>query len=184
MRSLIPMAAVFTLLAAVGCEQPLPTAATGKEQGAVRFDVQPFNRGEGVASSVTGSGHYTTAAGYLRIFTFEVREASDGTVHGTFQLTAQGSQSPARLHGTLSCLSVVGQEAWIGGVYEHASNPALVGRGFWFYVRDNGEGQGDAPDLVRRHVRSGNADDCALRMDPGTEYLFPIEAGNVQVHGQ
>lgn len=184
MRSLIPIAAGLALFAAAGCDQPLPTAATGQEQSAGRFDVQPFDGGEGGTSSVTGSGHYTTSAGALRIFTFEVREESDGAVHGTFQLTGRSSQPPARLHGTLTCLSVVGQEAWIGGVYEHTSNPALVGTGFWFYVRDNGEGQAAAPDLVRRHVRSGNADDCALRMDPGTEFLFPVEAGNVQVHGR
>ncbi|MCG6957273.1 MAG: hypothetical protein LJF04_14890, partial [Gemmatimonadetes bacterium] len=132
---------------------------------------------------VTGSAHYTNNVGNFRTLTFEVRQALDGTVRGTFQLTGH-DQPPNKSHGPLTCLSVVGNEAWIGGVYEKTGNPALVGTGFWFYVKDNGEGKGAAPDLVRRHVRSGNANDCAARPDPGGEFLYPIDAGNIQIHGR
>ena len=132
---------------------------------------------------VTGSGHYTGQNGFLRTFTFEVRTQSDGSVHGTFQLTSH-VQPPNRLHGTLTCLSIVGNEAWIGGVYDRATNPALIGTGFGFYVMDNGAGHGAAADLMRRHVRNQVPGEwCATMPDvSGSPYLYPIEAGNISIH--
>ena len=183
MRSLIPIAAIFTLFAAVGCNQNLPTAATSPTQSMDGVEVQASNNGQGIVLSVTGSGHYTPASGNLRTFAFEVKEDAYGGVYGTFQLIGH-DQPPARWHGPLTCLSVTGNEAWIGGVYDRSTNPALIGTGFWFYVQDNGEGQGAPPDLVRRHVRSGNAEDCASRPDPTGEFLYPVEAGNIQVHSE
>jgi hypothetical protein len=183
MRSCIPIIALLTLFAAAGCNQTPPTAATGQSQVVDGVDVQAANNGQGVALSVTGSGHYTTGSGSWRTFSFEVRESSDGDVNGTFQLTAH-DQPPTRYHGALTCLSVQGNEAWIGGVYDKSSNPAQLGNEFWFYVEDNGQGHGAPPDMVRRHVRSGNADDCASQPDPTGEYLYPIEAGNIQIHAQ
>ena len=183
MRSFIPIATVFTLLAAVSCGQTPPTAPTDQAQSADLLDVPTSHQGQGVALSVTGSGHYTTSAGNLRTFAFEVKELQDGSVRGSFQLTGHGHPT-STLHGPLTCLAVVGNEAWIGGVYDRASSPVLVGTGFWFYVQDDGEGHNAPPDLVRRHVRSGNADDCASMPDPGTEFLFPVEAGNIQIHSR
>jgi hypothetical protein len=181
MRLLTPIAAMLTLTVTASCDQPLPTAATSQAPETDAVLARALNQGHRVVVAVTGSGHYTNNAGNRRTLAFEVKETSDGTVHGTFQLTGH-ARPPNRSHGPLTCLSVVGDEAWIGGVYESSGNPSLVGTGFWFYVRDNGEGHGATPDLVRRHVRSGNADDCASRPDPGTEFLYPIEAGNIQVH--
>jgi hypothetical protein len=183
MRLLLPTAAMLTLFAAVSCNQALPTAATGQAQDAAGVDVRASNNGQGIVLSVTGSGHYTPASGNLRTFAFEVKEDAYGGVYGTFQLIGH-DQPPARWHGPLTCLSVSGNEAWIGGVYDMSTNPALLGTGFWFYVKDNGQGKNAAPDLVRRHVRSGNAEDCASQPDPTGPYLYSIEAGNIQIHVQ
>lgn len=182
MRSLIPIATMLTLLAAVSCSETPPTAPTDQARSGDLLDVPASNQGQGFAVSVTGSGSYTTSAGNLRTLAFEVRELWDGSVRGTFQLTMHGTTTNTS-HGPLTCLAVDGNEAWIGGVYASSSNPALEGVEFWFYVQDNGQGHDAAPDLVRRHARSGNADDCASMPDPGTEFLFPVEAGNIQVHG-
>ncbi len=179
------VASIFATLLVAGCGRDLPTGVPGDglaaSPGFLASTDAPTN-----ARAVTGSGHYTTAAGSLRTLSFHVRRMPDGRVQGSFQLV--GHQKPLqRWHGPLTCFSVVGNEAWIGGFYEKSTNPALLGTGFGFYVKDNGEGNEAEPDLVRRHVRgmSDPGEWCASMPDvSGSEFLFPIEAGNIRIHAR
>lgn len=184
MRWRTPIATAVALLAAVSCDGNLPTAVT--DEGAVteKVDLQVSNQGQVVTEAVTGSAHYTNNVGNLRTLTFAVRQYADGSVRGVFLLVGH-AQPPNVSRGPLTCVSVVDNEAWIGGFYEKSSNPALVGTGFGFYVKDNGEGAGALPDLVRRHVRGqANPDDwCSSMPDvSSSEFLYEVEEGNVQIH--
>ncbi|MBT8478463.1 MAG: hypothetical protein KJO06_06070 [Gemmatimonadetes bacterium] len=179
----IPLLAILALFVAVSCDRNLPTAApdalAGRDPGLLATD-----GGVTAAHAVTGSGHYVTAAGGWRTFSFQVRQKADGSVHGTFQLIAHVTPLK-RWHGPLTCLSVVGNEAWVGGFYEKSTNPALLNTGFGFYVRDNGQGRNADPDLVHRHARGQEdpGDWCSSMPDvSGSEFLFPIESGNITIH--
>jgi hypothetical protein len=148
------------------------------------LDLQTLSSTREVTLSVTGSGHYTASNG-LRTFSFQVRQGIGGVVEGSFQLV--GHLHPInRLHGRLTCLSVLGNEAWIGGVYDQATNANLIGTGFGFYVKDNGEGRNMDPDLLRRHVRGQVPEEwCSAMPDvSGSEFLYPVEAGNIVIHAR
>jgi hypothetical protein len=185
MRWRIPISAILALFVAVSCDQPLPTAANDDAELAEVSGLQASNGDEAAARAGTGSGHYVNSAGNWRTFSFHVRQNSDGSVRGNFQLVGH-DQPPKRWHGPLTCFSVVGNEAWVGGFYEKSTNPSLLDTGFGFYVKDNGQGRGADPDLVRRHVRGqADPDDWCSSMPDVSEspYLFPIESGNIQIHG-
>lgn len=171
-------AAVLLVLATTTTCDSNPDAALGPD-----LSRDTFMQSSSGARAVTGSGHYTTHTGQLRTFSFQVRERPNGTVHGTFELTLHRKPT-GKLHGPLTCFSVMGNEAWIGGIYEKATNPNLVGTGFGFYVKDNGQGSHAPPDLLRRHVRGQIPDEwCAEMPDvSGSQYLFQIESGNIQIH--
>jgi len=187
MRWRIPIGVLLTLFVVLSCDQNLPTEATDGAEAVVAgpdLGLQASNRGVSSAPAVTGSGHYFNSSGIRRTFSFHVRQDSDGNVHGNFQLVGH-NQPPKRWHGPLTCFSVVGNEAWIGGIYEKSTNINLIDTGFGFYVKDNGQGKGSDADLVRRHVRGqDNPEDwCSAMPDVSeSQYLFPIEAGNIQIH--
>jgi hypothetical protein len=130
---------------------------------------------------VTGSGHYmqlVESPGW-RTFSFTVRSMPDGGVSGRF---SGGRHQPAnKWSGRLVCLVIEGNTAWIGGVYEHATNPSLVGNEFVFKVKDVGEGKDPAsePDSTSRAMRGSS--DCTTKPEP-TMHWYPVEHGNIQIH--
>ncbi|HEY5546067.1 MAG TPA: hypothetical protein VIK50_08435 [Gemmatimonadaceae bacterium] len=129
-----------------------------------------------VTPSVTGSGQYVLD-GMLRTFAFTVRTMPDGSVRGRF--SGATHQPLISWSGRLDCLVVDGNTAWIGGVYEHATNPSLVGVGFAFKAVDNGEGASADPDYMSRAMRGGT--DCNTRPEPNPLYFYEI-FGNIQIH--
>ena len=173
----LPLLALSLLL--LSCDSQVPGEPMGPDLG-----LQASNRGVSSAPAVTGSGHYFNSSGIRRTFSFHVRQDSDGNVHGNFQLVGH-DQPPKRWHGPLTCFSVVGNEAWIGGIYEKSTNIDLIDTGFGFYVKDNGQGKGSDPDLLRRHIRGQVPEAyCSVMPDPGSEFLFPIESGNAKIHAR
>jgi len=126
---------------------------------------------------VTGSGHYTPASGGLRTFSFTVRRMPNGNVTGRFAGVAH--LTTIQWSGRLICLVIDGNTAWIGGVYEHSTNAALIGTGFVFKVKDVGEGHGWDPDTTSRAMRGGS--DCTIKPEPAPEFWYPVERGNIQV---
>jgi len=189
MRWRIPFIVVLISFVAMSCDQNLPTAATDDAEAVVEgsdLGLRVSDRGAAVARAVTGSGHYVNSAGNWRTFSFHVRSSADGSVRGNFQLIGH-DQPQKRWHGPLTCFSVVGNEAWIGGFYEKSTNPSLLDTGFGFYVKDNGQGRNADPDLVRRHVRGqANPGDWCSSMPDVSEspYLFAVESGNVKIHSR
>lgn len=157
-----------------GCDSAVePTAATAPS----------LSQGSGpVVQSATGAGHFTVG-GELRTFSFTALKHADGTVQGEYELFSR--LTGARIHGDVTCLSVVGNRAWIGGRQEHSQDDALFPPGLenGFRVADNGEGANDPPDemsLMFVNATPGFAQNyCNARFLAPP--LNPIEAGNIQV---
>ncbi|HET6760510.1 MAG TPA: hypothetical protein VFH13_00340 [Gemmatimonadaceae bacterium] len=140
-----------------------------------------LSQGSGpVVQSATGAGHFTVG-GELRTFSFTALKYADGTVQGEYQLLSR--LTGAKIHGDVVCLSVVGNQAWIGGSQEHGSDGFPPGLENGFRVADNGEGANDPPDqmsLMFVNAGPGFAQFyCNVR--PPAPALNPIEAGNIQV---
>jgi hypothetical protein len=163
-------------LAAGGCNEERG-AITAPDALLVRAVVPPPASG-----FVTGSGHYTQLVGSpgRRTFSFTVRRMPDGSVQGRF---SGGQHQPAnKWSGRLVCLVIEGNTAWIGGIYEHATNPDLVGNSFVFKVKDIGEGKapGSEPDSTSRAMRGSS--DCTTKPDPVAMNWYAVEHGNIQIH--
>jgi hypothetical protein len=89
----------------------------------------------------------------------------------------------------VTCLSVQGNAAIVSGTISDSNNPAILpGYGFIFGVVDNGEGaNATGPDeitLVFSDPNPADLADCAgfTLADLVASGLFPVEAGNIQVH--
>ncbi len=126
---------------------------------------------------VTGSGHFTRG-GQLRTFSFSAVKRADGTVTGEWQRFARAAG--AKAHGDVTCFTVAGNQAWLGGVVERTTTiPGEVG---WTVI-DNGEGANSAPDQISLQNVGGGpgfADAFCGAQPPRT--MFDIEKGNIQIH--
>jgi len=116
-------------------------------------------------------------AGALNTHAFTAQIDSDGSVKG--QAEFQLRYIDTTIHVEVNCLTVVGNEAWVGGTITRSSNPAQVGVGLpvLFRVQDNGEGDGHPPDLTSQLVW-GAGPSCSTTPPFG---LIEWTNGNVQV---
>jgi hypothetical protein len=131
---------------------------------------------DGVAESARGGGHWHIGTA-LRTFAFVAQNRRDGTTRGQYQVDNR-DVSGAREHGTVTCLEVDGNQAWIGGVITASSIPGREGTARVFRVVDNGEGSGDPPDQASLLVVGDPTLTCHTRP------LLPLEnleGGNIQV---
>jgi hypothetical protein len=137
--------------------------------------------GQGVVASATGSAH-RIRADELWVLSFSAERRVDGTTTGNARIDRQDLGISWNLDVT--CLAVQGNTAWIAGIIRNASGPVIrEGTVSYFYVIDNGEGEGAAPDVasaVRINDLAGQDQEfCQLR--PLALTPSPIAHGNVQV---
>jgi hypothetical protein len=132
---------------------------------------------------VTGNGK-VTLGGELRTFSFTAVQHADGTVSGEAELFNRITGFIA--HADIICLRVIDNHAWIGGII--TGHHVCSGTNMMFHVQDNGERNGDPPDLL------SFAEVCDA---PGPELplaycetaggadqipMFPVDEGSIVVH--
>jgi len=157
----------------------------------------------GVVERITGSGHYVTPGiganpDTWRVFTMEALKMADGTVSGSFtRLTHDKGEAPEKATGTITCFTVIGNVAWIGGHLDGADPPDIA-----WQVADNGEGRLASddevglqfgpflfPDVLEAGFAQDFCEETPDAIDFGPPYgvlpLFviraPVEAGNIQI---
>jgi hypothetical protein len=164
---------------------PLVIAASACEtaSGPVAPDV-------GMAASVTPAGVVASASGSaqrlrngeLWVLAFNAETRADGTTTGQARMDRKDAN--VSLNIDVTCLSVSGNTAWIGGIIRNQKgNIAIDGTVSYFYVIDNGEGAGSPPDMasaVRLNDRAGE-DLAFCNNRPLLLAATPVEHGNVQV---
>lgn len=135
-----------------------------------------------VVESVTGSGQFHRdyfQPEVWRTFTFSATKDAAGNVTGTYQIKNHNLTS---LQGTVLCFTIDGNKAILLVRIDKFSS-SVTNQSPWPYgyivVEDNGEGNGDLPDKVSLHYDTDVLTDCGVLYDVP---LYPIEAGNVQVH--
>lgn len=82
--------------------------------------------------------------GERRTFAFTAERYADGSARGSFELHAR--QSDVRVHGTITCATVFGSTAWLGGTITTAG--PFEGQDAIFRAADLGEGTKGFPDLI------------------------------------
>jgi hypothetical protein len=118
----------------------------------------------------------------LQDFGFNATIKSDGGADGWFTYRDVEDGTSFSADGPVTCLTVIGDDAWIGGVIRLSNDPTLVGLGAWWHVTDNGEGSG-APADITTFLGIGSLAQTRAFCDDHPAYRFPfaIDGGNIQV---
>ncbi len=122
-------------------------------------------------------------SGWLHI-SLSARQMPDGSARGNFHWQWRSRDPAGRIFVKVSCLTVVGNEAWMVGQASQAGNPNNVGLWMGLYVQDNGEGGNAAPDRIAQSWIGPNPVG-AQEFCTGTPTDLPrtrdVEIGNIQV---
>jgi hypothetical protein len=150
-----------------------------------------------LAPGASANGHGTLLNGtapngqsYRRQFSFSARTAADGTVSGNAILVnpafegANGNQ-PYQLQIDISCMKVIGNIAFFGGLTRRTTDPNLVDA-VYFSIEDNGNPGADSDRISRAFFFD---DDPNTTGDPqlcqgnqvGDFPMEEIQAGNIQL---
>ncbi|MGD2070267.1 MAG: hypothetical protein PVI57_16445 [Gemmatimonadota bacterium] len=190
----------FALVAALAVGVTACQDSTGPTQPPSRAmsTVTSADAETGVVASATGSGHVKQPDAGIRKFTISALKRADGSVSGQYDLKS-GPQdllkefevSPPLLsfHGTITCMTVIGNSAYLGGTVDsHINGDLYFGTddftGVAIELIDNGDGPDSAPDQISSvavylpTTPSTPQDYCD---DPAPGSVFPIEQGNISV---
>jgi len=118
----------------------------------------------------------------LQPFGFNAKITQDGSADGWFSYRDVEDGAPFSAGGPVTCLTVIGNDAWIGGVIQQSNDPSVVGLGAWWHVTDNGEGVSAPPD-VTTFLGVGSLEQTRAFCDTHPAYRFPfaIDGGDIQV---
>jgi hypothetical protein len=138
----------------------------------------------GVVASASGAAHRIRPLpdGELWVLSFSAQKSDDGTVTGYAHVDRKDLDVSWDVEVT--CLSVVGNTAWIGGIMRN-SRGALPRDGAvsYFYVIDKGEGENEPVDrasAIRLNDAAGE-DQAFCNLRPLLLPASDIAHGNVQV---
>jgi hypothetical protein len=143
----------------------------------------------GPTPSATGGSHLTVHNVFglqtleLQSFGFNA-QLKGGQADGWFNYHELDDGAPFTADGPVTCLTVIGHDAWIGATIEHSSDPTSVGLGAWWHVTDNGEGASGPADITTFlgiGTQAETADFCATA--PAYKHPFAIDGGNIQIRG-
>jgi hypothetical protein len=89
---------------------------------------------------------------------------------------------PFDADGRVTCLTVIGRDAWVGGVIERSNDPTVTGLGGWWHVTDNGHGSHGTPD-VTSFLGVGSLEATQAFCDAHAPYrfAFDVQRGGVLV---
>jgi hypothetical protein len=142
----------------------------------------------GVGPSATGGSHLTVHDVFgldtlvLQNFGFNAKLHGDGSADGWYTYRDVEDGTPFVAKGPVTCLTVIGDDAWIGAVIESSNDPTVVGLGSWWHVTDNGEGAGSPSDITTFLGVGSLAATAAFCADhPAYRFPFPIDGGNIRV---
>jgi hypothetical protein len=139
--------------------------------------------------SATGGSHLTVHDVFglhtlqLQVFGFNA-EVQGGTVGGWFTYRDVEDGAPFTADGPVTCLTVIGSDAWIGATIDRSNDSSLDGLGAWWHVTDNGEGRESPPDVTTFLGVGSLSDTAAFCADhPAYRFPFSIDGGDIRVRG-
>jgi len=189
MNQLFRIPVTFLLLTAfvAACQETLPTdSGVSSSDAIVEYDAATFNSvtdrvSVGGADICEANGEPT---GCDANFSLTARTNSDGTASGQFhdQLIDAFGSVAVSLHGTVDCLEVEGNQAWISGVLTKGVDDETVvdhynpGDGFLVRVRDG-------PDMISRTytLAEGHPLEGVTCTDKTRVQLLALAHGQVRV---
>lgn len=144
-RALLPVG-IALALSACGESEPALAPDTAADPSIA------LHRSHGDRASIKGVANHTRTVGTvtaLTLFDFNGRRDRHGRTRGWYHYNFQASGF--YVEGAITCISVVGNQAWVGGTVDSvvSDNPAIValkGADMWWRSIDNGRGPHALPD--------------------------------------
>jgi hypothetical protein len=179
MPKLTPIAAVLVM------------AATLASTGAVSAATIPARPGSDstVAAQVEGDTYVLLGPSVFGVtvqqdpLAYHAARLADGTVRGWWRYDLWQAGQETTFSGPVTCLSVSGNRAWVGGPITASSDPTQVGMGAWWQVADNGTGRHPViPDRTTFAGIGTMAQTIAYCNDqPAPHFIFDVQLGGVSV---
>ena len=143
---------------------------------------------QGVAGAADGSyrlvGDAAGSSFDVYPFAFKVRVDSDGTVTGQYRYTQRRDGVELRISGPLTCATISGNRAWVGGVIKETTRESLRGLDMWFQVQDNGDGDESSLDMSSTVGAGGPGTALKYCVDaPPVLFPFFVWRGDIAVRG-
>lgn len=114
---------------------------------------------------------------------YEATEFADGTARGHWRYDYWEAGQETTFSGPVTCMSVSGNRAWIGGPITESSDPTQVGMGAWWQVADNGTGRHpvipDRTTFVGIGTMAQTLAYCAN--EPAPHFIFDVQLGGLRV---
>jgi hypothetical protein len=147
--------------------------------------------GNGVVESVTGSSHMTVPLSVfdpslegdaeMRTLSYNALRHGDGSVSGHYEYHIIVQDVSDVVRGTVVCLKVEGNRAWIGATVDATTDPTVEGLFSWWQVEDNGQGA-SAPADRTTFLGFGTLDETFdYCQGPDPNFIFDIDHGNIKV---
>jgi len=110
---------------------------------------------------------------------------ANGSVTGRWEYHYFEAGVETTFQGTVTCLTVRGNRAWIGGPITASSDSAQVGNGAWWQVADNGIGRHPVVPDRTTFVGIGTLGQTQAYCDnaPEPRFIFDVQRGFVRVAG-
>jgi len=172
--------AVIMALAGVGAAAAAPVSdGTGHGSG----------HGRGVEAEVDGSTYVLLGPSVFGVtvqqdpLAYEAVKLADGTVHGRWSYDYWESGQETTFSGPVTCMSVSGNRAWIGGPVTASSDPTQVGMGAWWQVADNGTGRHPVIPDQTTFVGFGTMAQTIAYCNgqPAPHFIFDVQLGGLRV---
>ena len=120
----------------------------------------------------------------LKHFDFFAVANGDGTAFGWFNYRDREDGTPFGARGPVTCLTVIGRDAWVGATIKHSNDSTVIGLGGWWHVTDNGGVAGSPPDITTfLGIGSLDATAAFCADHPAYVHPFPIDGGDIRVRG-
>ena len=176
--------AVMAMLLIACSDSPLTAPTTSKRMSA---DAASLDRGDSRDDLVQVTGHaafFSDFRNTLMTYSVSAIRHRDGSFSGELELVI-GPPTSARIHGHTACFANTGNVSNLVAVVDQSSHPDVrVGSLLAWTLQDNGEGRRSTPDLTSSFMLFNDPAvgirHCAAPF--GTGAIFPVVAGNLQVH--
>jgi hypothetical protein len=140
---------------------------------------------------LTGSGHHTRTVGTETeptTFSFSAVRQADGSTTGRYQYDFRAAGFA--IHGSVTCLTTDGVQAWVGGVVDQVltDDPSfeaqLLGVDMWWRSKDLGEGTisvDSTTGLGFKFATTAITAESWCRDKPASLVMRAVENGNIQL---
>ena len=114
---------------------------------------------------------------------YEATRSAGGAVRGQWEYDYWQAGVETTFSGPVTCMSVSGNRAWLGGPITRSSDPTQVGMGAWWQVADNGAGRHpvvpDQTTFVGIGTMAQTLAYCAG--EPAPMHIFDVQLGGLDV---